>query len=276
MKQTIQVLLKFSFLLTVFLSFYPVQSILSQELDSGEKQKTEQQLPSEQNPPDGMEKPDTGEASSAATGDEQNSSSETIWTFLKKGGPTMIALAIIFTVILAFALERFFFFRRQKINTKGYHDRVLKALEEGGVDALYKEIENDDLLLSRILRAGLFYRNEGAERVEKAIETEASVEIGKLEKGLNLLNNLGNLAPLVGFFGTVMGMRNSFLQFVEKAAPTARDLAGGVEEALITTITGLFIAIPAYFVYNLFIYYIDSITIELERNTAAILSRLKS
>lgn len=212
----------------------------------------------------------------AVQADESTSSDgESVWTFITKGGPTMIALAIISTIIIAFSLERFFFFRRQKVTTKGYHDRVIRALEDGGVEALNNEIKHDDLLLSRILRAGLFYRQEGSERVEKAIETEASVEIGRLEKGLNLLNNLGNLAPLVGFFGTVTGMRNSFLQFVEKAAPTARDLAGGVEEALITTITGLLIAIPAYFVYNLFIYYIDSLSIELEKNAATILSKMK-
>ena len=115
----------------------------------------------------------------------------------------------------------------------------------------------------------------GLARVEKAIETTAAVEIGKLERGLNLLANLGNLAPLLGFFGTVVGMRASFLQFVEKAAPTAKDLAGGVEEALITTAAGLIIAIPTYLIYNLFIYSIDSASIELERCSGEILDRLK-
>ena len=103
----------------------------------------------------------------------------------------------------------------------------------------------------------------------------ATVETGKLERGLNLLSNLGNLAPLLGFFGTVVGMRASFLQFVEKAAPTARDLAVGVEEALITTATGLFIAMPTYLIYNLFIYNIDSVTIELERCAAAVLNAVE-
>lgn len=235
-----------------------------------------------QQPPQGMEGMEgTGETTSntenaAAPAEETEApQKETIWIFLKKGGPTMIALGIISTIILAFALERAFFFQRQKIGTKGFYDKVISDLNEGGVDAVEKSLAFDNRLLARIFRNALFYKDEGFERVEKAIETEASVELGKLEKGLNLLNNLGNLAPLVGFFGTVTGMRNSFLQFVEKAAPTARDLAGGVEEALITTITGLLIAIPAYFIYNMFIYYIDSLSVELERNASAILSRLK-
>jgi len=69
-------------------------------------------------------------------------------------------------------------------------------------------------------------------------------------------------------------MRHSFLQFVVKAAPTAKDLAGGVEEALITTQAGLLIAIPTYLVYNLFLYSIDTVTIELERCANELSDRL--
>ncbi len=201
---------------------------------------------------------------------------ETLWDFIYKGGPTMIGIGLVSTVILAFALERYLAFRRANVSTKGFSDQVRTALDEGGVSAVVKLLEHDPRLIARILKEALHHKSEGRERVEKAIESQASVEIGKLEKGLNLLNNLGNLAPLLGFFGTVLGMRNSFLQFVEKAAPTARDLAGGVEEALITTIAGLFVAIPAYFIYNMFIYYIDSLVIELEKNATAVLEKLKS
>lgn len=205
-------------------------------------------------------------------GEAENESSGSVLDLLIKGGYTMIGLLLISTIIAAFALERYFFFRRNKLNAKGYFDRIQQALQSGGLDALEKEIQSDDLFLSRILKDGLKRRSHGRREVEKAIETSATVEIGKLERGLNLLSNLGNLAPLLGFFGTVVGMRASFLQFVEKAAPTARDLAVGVEEALITTATGLFIAMPTYLIYNLFIYNIDSVSIELERCTAAVLN----
>lgn len=200
---------------------------------------------------------------------------ETVIEVLRKGGITMIGLALISTIIIAFSLERALFFRRQRVQTKGYFDKIKSAMDEGGLDTVEKTIQDDPLLLSRILKEGLGHRSQGRSRVERAIESTASVEIGKLEKGLNLLSNLGNLAPLLGFFGTVVGMRTSFLQFVEKAAPTARDLAIGVEEALITTATGLAIAIPTYLIYNLFIYYIDSLTIELERSATLITEDLE-
>lgn len=216
--------------------------------------------------------PNAGEPA-AETAAESESDTGIISVILK-GGYTMVGLAIISTIILGFALERFFFFKRQNVNTKGFYEMVTEKLQSGGIEALEKEIENDDRILARILKEALKHKSAGAARVEKAIESTASVEVGKLERGLNLLSNLGNLAPLLGFFGTVVGMRTSFLQFVEKAAPTARDLAVGVEEALITTAAGLLIAIPTYLIYNLFIFRIDSITIELERCSAEVLARI--
>ncbi|MDH5655026.1 MAG: MotA/TolQ/ExbB proton channel family protein [Spirochaetia bacterium] len=192
-------------------------------------------------------------------------SKESLWLFIYRGGITMIGLGIISVLIMAFAIERALFFRREKIGIKGFYDQMQSALDQGGLDAFEKMLAGDKRLISRVLLNGLRVKDKGRERMERAIVNSSTVELGKLEKGLNLLNNLGNLAPLLGFFGTVMGMRHSFLEFVLKAAPTARDLAGGVEEALITTIAGLFIAIPAFLIYNLFLYYIDNVTIEIEK-----------
>ncbi|MEQ9364910.1 MAG: MotA/TolQ/ExbB proton channel family protein [Leptospirales bacterium] len=206
---------------------------------------------------------------------EEDTSGESIFTVIYKGGLTMVGLAIISTIIVAFALERLFYFRNQQIDTRGYYERITASLSEGGLDALEKEIKDDGLLISRILMSGVRKREKGLARLEKEIEGTATVEIGKLERGLNLLANLGNLAPLLGFFGTVVGMRASFLQFVNKAAPTAQDLAGGVEEALITTAAGLLVAIPTYLVHNLFIYYIDNFTMEVERSAAAVSGELQ-
>lgn len=200
---------------------------------------------------------------------------ETTWDLIEKGGLTMVGLGLISTIIVAFSFERFFFFRRQQVRSKGFFEEMQGVLAEGDLNDLQKHFENDPRLLARILFTALTHSELGLERVEKAIEAGAAVEIGKLERGLNLLSNMGNLAPLLGFFGTVVGMRVSFLQFVEKAAPTAKDLAGGVEEALITTAAGLLIAIPTYLIYNLFIYSIDSVSIELERCAQIVLEKLK-
>lgn len=200
--------------------------------------------------------------------------SESLIDWIVKGGITMIPLALVTTLIIALCLERYFYFRRQNATAKGYYERVAAIVAKDGLKGLTEFVSNDKQLISRILSEGLQHKSEGRERVEAVIQSASIVELGKLEKGLSLINNIGNLAPLLGFFGTVTGMRNTFLQFVEKAAPTARDLAGGVEEALITTIAGLMIAMPTFFVHNLFIYRIDEIAIEIERCNALISSKL--
>jgi len=254
-------LLNLSFLIATLCMSLPLSSPLSaqpEEVPATTEETQQQTAPAEEQPP-------------APAPVEQ----ESVWDFLQKGGITMFGLALISTLILAFSLERAFFFKQQNLAFKGVYEKIHASLRDGGIAAVESLVKSESSLLFRVLAAGLAVKNEGRERVERTLEATASIELGKLEKGLNLLSNLGNLAPLLGFFGTVTGMRHSFLQFVEKAAPTAKDLAGGVEEALITTIAGLFIAIPAYMIYNIFIYYIDTVTVELEKCSNEIISNIE-
>ncbi|EHQ06804.1 outer membrane transport energization protein ExbB [Leptonema illini DSM 21528] len=239
------------YLLAGLLIFSYLPPLLSQS-PAPEAEKTEQAAPAEE----------------IVTAEE-----ESIFQWIIKGGSTMAYLGIIVVIIIGFALERYFYFKRSRVQTKGYYEKFRAALDRGIPD-LEAFLKEDGTILSRILSEGMRSRSRGVASVEKSIENTATVEIGKLERGLNLLSNLGNLAPLLGFFGTVVGMRHSFLQFVVKAAPTAKDLAGGVEEALITTQAGLLIAIPTYLVYNLFLYSIDTVTIELERCANELSDRL--
>jgi len=199
---------------------------------------------------------------------------ETILDWINKGGGTMYFLGLISSIIIGFSLERYYFFRKSGANTKNYFNEFTKKMEEG-IDSLEDFLKKDSRLISRVLREAIKLKDKDIAFVEKQIENASTIELGKLEKGLNLLSNLGNLAPLIGFFGTVVGMRHSFIQFVVKAAPTAKDLAAGVEEALITTQAGLLIAIPTYLIYNLFFYKIDSVTIELERCGTLLINKLQ-
>ncbi len=203
------------------------------------------------------------------------STKESIMDWIKKGGTTMYILGIISSIIIGFSLERYYFFRKSGARVKNYFNEFSKHLNQG-LEELEAFLKQDNRLISRILRSAFIYKNKkDISYIEKQIENASIIELGKLEKGLNLLSNLGNLAPLIGFFGTVLGMRNSFIQFVVKVAPTAKDLAGGVEEALITTQAGLLIAIPTYLIYNLFLYWIDSISIELERCGTLLINSLQ-
>jgi biopolymer transport protein ExbB len=118
----------------------------------------------------------------------------------------------------------------------------------------------------QILSAGLKRYKEGTERVTQAVENAGAIEVSKLERGLVWLATLSNVAPLLGFLGTVIGMIQAF-QAIEIAGEVEATLvAGGIKVALITTAAGLTIAIPISIAHNYFVDRVDHIVIDMEES----------
>ena len=129
---------------------------------------------------------------------------------------------------------------------------------------------------AKILYAGLERHDEGTERVMKAIENQGLIELSKLEKGLVILATLTNIAPLLGFLGTVIGMILAF-QSIELAGEVEATLvAGGIKVALLTTAFGLAIAIPVSIGHNYFVSRIDSLVIDMEESAQKMIDALHS
>ncbi len=129
---------------------------------------------------------------------------------------------------------------------------------------------------ANILHAGLERRDEGTDRVMKAIENQGLIELSKLESGLVILATLTNVAPLLGFLGTVMGMIAAF-QAIELAGEVdATTVASGIKIALTTTAAGLAIAIPVSIAHNYFVSRIDSLVIDMEESAQKMIDALFS
>jgi biopolymer transport protein ExbB len=127
---------------------------------------------------------------------------------------------------------------------------------------------------AKILYAGLERHDEGTERVMKAIENQGLIELSRLEKGLVVLATLTNIAPLLGFLGTVIGMIIAF-QSIELAGEVEATLvAGGIKVALLTTAAGLVIAIPVSIAHNFFVSRIDAIVIDMEESAQKMIDTL--
>ena len=127
---------------------------------------------------------------------------------------------------------------------------------------------------ANILYAGLERHEEGTDRVMKAIENQGLIEMSKLEKGLVVLATLTNIAPLLGFLGTVIGMIIAF-QSIEAAGEVEATLvAGGIKVALLTTAAGLMIAIPVSIGHNYFVSRIDSLVIDMEESAQKMVDTL--
>jgi biopolymer transport protein ExbB len=110
--------------------------------------------------------------------------------------------------------------------------------------------------------------------VEKAITTAASVETAQLERGLIWLATVANIAPLLGFLGTVSGMIHAFEAIAAAEEVSAKLVATGIYEALITTAAGLIVAIPVQTAHNYFVSRIDKFVVDIEESGAELVDAL--
>jgi biopolymer transport protein ExbB len=167
------------------------------------------------------------------------------------------------------------------LSTKATKTRkVIKVVDELLVQGRVKEAleltRESDAPAARILYAGLERHDEGTERVAKAIENQGLIEMSKLERGLIVLATVINVAPLLGFLGTVFGMILAF-QAIEAAGEVEATLvAGGIKVALLTTAFGLLIAIPVSVFHNYFISKIDTLVIDMEESAQKMVEVLHS
>ncbi len=142
------------------------------------------------------------------------------------------------------------------------------------IDSVLALARDSNAPAARVLAAGLERRSEGTERVMKAIENVGVIEMASLESGLVWLATVSNVAPLLGFLGTVIGMIEAF-QAIELAGEVEATLvAGGIKVALITTAAGLAIAIPVNIAHNYFVSRIDRLVLDMEESAQKMVDAL--
>jgi biopolymer transport protein ExbB len=192
------------------------------------------------------------------------------------GGNFMWWLLAIAIIGLVFIIERAITLSRAKVNTRKLIGTVITTLRTEGVQAAAEECQKWRGPIAAILYSGLQKADRGDEAVEKAIGTAGVIEMSFLERGLVWVSSVTTVAPLVGFLGTVSGMINAFEAIAQADQVNAKLVASGISEALITTATGLTIAIPATLGYNYFVSVIDRFTIEMEEAAMELIEALDS
>ncbi len=184
--------------------------------------------------------------------------------------PLSICVVIGFFVII----WKFFDLLMKSTRTKKVLGEVDELLAQHRIEEALEATRNSDAPAAKILYAGLDRHEEGTERVMKAIENQGLIELSKLERGLVILATLTNVAPLLGFLGTVIGMIIAF-QSIEAAGEVEATLvAGGIKVALLTTAAGLVIAIPVSISHNYFVSRIDSLVIDMEESAQKMIDAL--
>ncbi len=191
-----------------------------------------------------------------------------------RGGIFMHPLLFCSIVGLVFIIERLWTLSRARTNVRQLLGRTVTALRDKGVDAALEECENTRGPVAAILHSGLLRSAQGPDAVAKAIETSGAIEMHFLERGLIWLSTVGNVAPLLGFLGTVSGMINAFGAIAQAEQVSAKVVASGIEEALITTLVGLCIAIPVNTMHNYFVSQISRFVVDMEESSAELVNVL--
>lgn len=191
-----------------------------------------------------------------------------------KGGFFMHFLLACSIIGLVFIIERLWTLTRANVNTKALMMRVVRALREGGPEAAVRVCEDTRGPIAAVLHSGLLRSKRGVEAVEKAMETAGAIEMSFLERGLVALATIANVAPLLGFLGTVSGMISAFAAIAAAEQVSAKLVAKGIQEALITTATGLIIAVPVTIAHSYFVSRIDRFIIEMEEASAELVDEM--
>jgi len=191
---------------------------------------------------------------------------EAIAQFWRDGGFMMWPLATAALAGLIIIVWKLFALSTTSLRTRKFLREVDELIAQRRIDEALALSRDSNTPAGRILAAGLERHNEGSERVMKAIENVGLIEMAGLESGLVWLATVSNVAPLLGFLGTVLGMIAAF-QAIEAAGEVEATLvAGGIKIALITTATGLAIAIPINIAHNYFVTRIDRLVIDMEES----------
>jgi biopolymer transport protein ExbB len=184
-----------------------------------------------------------------------------------KGGPFMWPLLFMLFFGIAVSLERFWTLTRASVDTKKLFVDIQEALKQRGPEGAAEVCANTRGPVASVIHAGILRLDRGIDHVEKAIEESGAIEMAFLERGLVWLSTTANIAPMLGFLGTVSGMIGAFEAIARAGDVEPSIVAGGISEALITTASGLTIAIPIQAFHNYFVSKIDKIIIDMQESS---------
>jgi len=199
-------------------------------------------------------------ATDVAAADESQSFHEVLKDLFIAGGVEYMTPILICMIIgLAISIERIITLNLATTNTKKLLGQIEDALAKGGVNAALDVTRNTRGPVASIFTQGLMRYSEGIDMVEKSIVSYGGVEMGRLERGLIWISLMISLGPMLGFFGTVVGMVIAF-DTIEKAGDISPNIvAGGMKVALITTVGGLIVGMVLQVLYNYLVSKIDSL-----------------
>ncbi|OHD19663.1 MAG: flagellar motor protein MotA [Spirochaetes bacterium GWB1_59_5] len=197
--------------------------------------------------------------------------------FIVKGGIILWIIMALSLVGLAIIIERALYFRSIKTDEEKLFQRVKASVEKGHYEEALSICDNNESPLSALIKVGIEYRTFPEAAQKEVLKDAAAQEVPRLERSISTLGTIAHIAPLLGLLGTVTGTMKAFGvlgRFGAVADPSI--LALGISEALITTVGGIVVAVPAVIFYNLLVTKVNLILLKMENQVTALIMMINS
>lgn len=215
------------------------------------------------------------QAVEAAVAEEQVASIG-FWDLFMGGGWLMWVLVALATVMIFIFVERFIAIRKATRIDNNFMNRIRDYISEGNINAAIDLCRRTDSPIARMVEKGIERIGRPMGDIQNAIENVANVEVAKLENGLPWLASISGGAPMIGFLGTVVGMVRVFIDMSanQGGGIELQQLSAGMYVAMVTTVGGLIVGIPAYFAHNYLVARVEKLIFRMEATTIAFMDIL--
>lgn len=199
-----------------------------------------------------------------------------MFDLISRGGVVMYPIILCSIIALGVFLDRLWVLRRKNIIPGEFIRNVEEQVKNQKISEAIFLCQGDDSSIAKIFLAGLKNAGRGMWLVKEAIEEMGGREGVILEKHVGILSTIANLTPLMGLLGTVSGMIKTFNVISLQGVGNPALLAGGISEALITTATGLCVAIPTLVCYRILKDKAEALIFEMEENSLKIIEIIEN
>ena len=201
------------------------------------------------------------------------------------GWPARLVVIMLFFMSawsIGVMIDRWIAYRAARKQSRLFAPAVAGALKDGKIDeAIAIAEQNKRSHLAKVVTAGLqeFQAHQASAEIpgetieasKRALERAAAIVHAELKRGVSSLATIGSTAPFVGLFGTVLGIINAFHGISSAKSAGLAAVAGGISEALVATAIGLFVAVPAVWMFNYFTNKIESFDVEMDNSSSELI-----
>ena len=191
-----------------------------------------------------------------------------LFTLAKAGGWIMIVLAILSVIVIYIFVERYLALNKALKEDTSFMNNVKNCIHNSDLQGAKNLCQANNSPIGRMRGKGLARLGRPLNDINQAVENVGKMEVAKLESGISMIATISNLAPSIGFLGTVTGMIKAFFDMANAGNNIdIQLLSSGIYEAMVTTVGGLIVGIIASFLYSILVGRINKVVFILESRT---------